>query len=169
MEDIELSGSSIAVVDIDDTLLVSPKVSYFFWWLSLVFQRIGRRLQRANSALISGLNNYERVIVLTGRDARENQFTMDQLRRAGIRFTTLVCCPRKRLIDQWKISVVETYGKQGSVVWIDDLFAEGVPEALRSSIANIVPQGPGSVARATVQKDGQLGSELSGCKDSLGA
>ena len=156
-----MSGSTIAVVDIDDTLLMSHRVSYFFWWLSLVFQRIGRRLQRANSALISGLNNYNRVVVLTGRDAKENQFTMNQLNKAGIRFTTLICCPRRKLIDEWKISVVETYSRLGSVVWIDDLFSDGVPEGLRSGrIPNFVPRGPSAVSKTAGRNNGQPTSEL---------
>ncbi len=157
-----MARSTIAVVDVDDTVLVSPRISYFFWRLSLMFQRIGRRLQKSNSSLIAQLSNYNEVVVLTGRDAKDSHFTADQLKRAGVDFTRLVCCPRKVLIDEWKVSVVKKYGENGPVVWIDDMFSEGVPETLRSGrIPGVFAREPRSIARgARLDDRHRLGSEL---------
>jgi len=109
------------VVDIDDTLLIGGRLSRFFWWISLQMQRIGRRLQRVNPEVVSKLVDYDVVVVLTGRDAKESRFTEDQLRGAGISFDRLICCPRKKLISEWKWSAVRELGKDNPIVWIDDM------------------------------------------------
>ena len=146
----------IVVVDIDDTLLIGGKASHFFWWLSLRFQRIGRRLQRANSGLIPRLSGYDRVIVLTGRDAKESRFTENQLKRAGVSFNSLLCCPRKQIINEWKTATVRSLGTDDTIVWIDDIFVEGFPESLKSKPhANLDTMAP-DAAKATNERSSEL-------------
>jgi len=147
----------VVVVDIDDTLLVGGWASHFFWWLSLQFQRIGRRLQKANSSLILKLSGYDRVIVLTGRDAKESRFTEGQLKRAGVSFSSLLCCPRKKIITEWKTATVIHLGDTDKIVWIDDIFESGLPEILKSKLPlNLTTMAP----KAAKVTESQRSSEL---------
>jgi len=131
------------VVDVDDTLLISGKASHFFWWLSLQFQRIGRRLQKPNASLIPRLSGYDRVIVLTGRDTKESQFTENQLKKAGVNFSSLVCCPRKQIINEWKTATVRNLGESDKIVWIDDIFEGRFSESVRAlSPSNLTTAAP---------------------------
>jgi len=116
----------LAVVDIDDTLLMGGRLSRLFWHFSLTFQRMGRRLQKVIGRLLDLLPEYDTVVILSGRDKHEIQFTQSQLRKAGIRFDKLICCPRKDLINKWKMSVVDSLDKENRIVWIDDIFEENL-------------------------------------------
>src|SRR3989441_11307660 len=116
----------MAVVDIDDTLLLGGRASRFFWYLSLLFQRMGRRLQRANLTQISQLQVYDRIVILSGRDIKELRFTEEQLKKRGIKFDKLVCCPRKELINNWKTSIVQELSRGTVTVWIDDIFEDSL-------------------------------------------
>jgi len=117
---------NMAVVDIDDTLLLGGRASRFFWYLSLLFQRMGRRLQRANLTQISQLQVYDRIVILSGRDIKELRFTEEQLKKRGIKFDKLVCCPRKELISNWKTSMVQELSRGTVTVWIDDIFEDSL-------------------------------------------
>jgi len=147
----------VAVVDIDDTLLVGSRASHFFWWLSLQFQRIGRRLQKANSSLIPKLSGYDRVIVLTGRDAKESQFTESQLKKAGVSFSSLLCCPRKKIITEWKTATVTHLGDTDKIVWIDDIFESGLPEILKSKFpSNLTIMAPETAKVTNIERSSEL-------------
>jgi len=135
----------IAVVDIDDTLLSGGKLSRFFWRISLTSQRIGRRLQKVNRALLSELANYDTVIIVSGRDKTETTFTGNQLKRTGLKFDELICCPRKTMINNWKMSVVTSLGEKRKIVWIDDIFESGSIDGnqpqLHRNITTLSPTG----------------------------
>ena|SRR2546425_2847786 len=133
----------LVVVDIDDTLLMGGRLSRFFWRLSLTFQRIGRRLQKVNSPLLGQLGEYETVVILSGRDRGETRFTQNQLRKAGVRYDKLICCPRKDLIKNWKMSIVSALDKDHRIVWIDDIFQD-IPgnSTLRARHPNVTTVPP---------------------------
>ena len=139
------------MVDIDDTLLIGGKISRLFWWLSLQMQRIGRKLQRLNSRVASELTDYDEVVVLTGRDARELQFTRRQLQAAGVTFNKLICCPRRRLIDEWKVSIARELSKANPIVWIDDMIGEDIQTRIDDPNSNVTPLRPEQIAGARVQ------------------
>ncbi len=149
----------VAVVDIDDTLFLGGRISFFLWHISLFIQRIGRKLQRVNSTLLLQLEGYERVIVLTGRDEKEVQFTKGQLRRAGVKFDSLICCPRKKLINEWKAQIVGDISHREKVVWFDDIFEEAPSKVFGSqAFPNVTPLRPINVLRITKkrEKDSEL-------------
>ena len=106
-------------------------------------------MQRVNSSLIPKLSDYDRIIVLTGRDAKESRFTEDQLKRAGVSFSSLLCCPRKQMITEWKTATVTHLGDTDKIVWIDDIFESGFPEILKSKFTpNLTTMAP-EVAKVT--------------------
>jgi len=133
---------NIAIVDIDDTLLLGGRTSRFFWYLSLLFQRMGRRFQHTNLIQLSQLKVYGRIVILSGRDVKELAFTEEQLKRRGIMFDKLVCCPRKELIKNWKASVVRELSRGTETVWIDDVFedsGDGTDLTLSPNVKTTVP------------------------------
>jgi hydroxymethylpyrimidine pyrophosphatase-like HAD family hydrolase len=58
----------ILVLDVDDTVLHSRRTSRILWSISSIFQRPGRRVQRPDRVILEQLAQYDKVIVLTGRD-----------------------------------------------------------------------------------------------------
>ena len=137
-----LQNQNMAVVDIDDTLLLGGRASRFFWYLSLLFQRMGRRLQRANLSQISQLQAYDRIVILSGRDIKELRFTEEQLKKRGIKFDKLVCCPRKELINNWKTSMVQELSRGTVTVWIDDIFEGGLEVTRERFPSNVKTTAP---------------------------
>src|SRR3989442_14200447 len=133
---------NMAVVDIDDTLLLGGRASRFFWYLSLLFQRMGRRLQRANLTQISQLQVYDRIVILSGRDIKELRFTLKQLKKRGIKFDRLVCCPRKELINNWKTSMVQELSRGTATVWIDDIFEDRLDVTSVTFSSNVKTRAP---------------------------
>lgn len=147
----------MAVVDIDDTLLNGGRLSRFFWRLSLSLQRVGRRLQRVNSPLLEELRKYETILILSGRDNGEVRFTQTQLRRAGVRFDKLICCPRKELINSWKASVVSSLDRTNGIVWIDDIFeSHSLKESLFSPDPNVRTVPPTRLSDSNRNRSSEL-------------
>ena len=147
----------LAIVDIDDTLLSGGRLSRLFWRLSLTFQRIGRRLQRVNPLLLYQLREYDAIVILSGRDRSEIQFTQNQLRKAGVRFDKLICCPRKDIINGWKFSVVSSLDKGDRIVWIDDIFERG---SVMPSLSQLHPNVRTIPPSGTIDSKGDKSSEL---------
>ncbi len=128
----------IAVVDADDTLLFGGRVSRLCWSLSFLFQRLGRRLQYGNEILTEKLQKYDQVIVLTSRDVKDTQFTMEQLERKGLHVDKIICCPRKQVLTRWKVTIIQELATKYEIDWIDDVFEEGFAPELPVSVASHV-------------------------------
>lgn len=126
--DLELSNSGdkikIAVVDVDGTLALDGSVSRASWRLAAFFQRLGRRTQRANTELIRKLGAYDRIVILTSRDARDEQSTKNQLVRFGLKFDSIVTANRKDVLSKWKSQEIAKLGPGEAIIWIDDLFSD---------------------------------------------
>lgn len=116
-----------AVVDIDNSLLHPGRLSWFFWRIATLAQRLGRRRQRVDHALVQKLAEYDRVIILTSRDVRDQEFTLRQLSRAGIEPDRVIFCPRREVLTRWKIVQVESLAPNGPIDWFEDAF-NGGPE-----------------------------------------
>lgn len=145
------------VVDVDGTLVVEGRMSRFFFRLASLFQALGRRRQRPNRELLARLVGYDRVIVLTGRDIKDAEFTKDQLRRAGFKFDEIICAPRTNLLTRWKIDTVDKMQVHGNILWVDDFFRD---PSLRTAVstADLKVSAPedlgGSSAKAGSTFDG---------------
>ncbi|MGA3109072.1 MAG: hypothetical protein ABSD99_06395 [Candidatus Bathyarchaeia archaeon] len=135
----------ILVIDIDDTLILSPSPCRFFWLLAGLFQKIAMRLQKANMKLVGLFDKYDKVVILTGRDIADSEFTNRQLKQLGIHFDRTIFCPRTNLVGQWKLSVIhELAGTDGDDIWwIDDRLDKSIPtDELSSRRFHIVPLEP---------------------------
>jgi tRNA A37 N6-isopentenylltransferase MiaA len=77
-------------------------------------------MQAQNELVTRRLSEYDEVIVLTGRDVSDCTFTENQLRDFGIKVDKIICCPRKQLIDNWKLDTVKELEEEGPLDWVDD-------------------------------------------------
>jgi hypothetical protein len=117
----------IIVVDVDDTLALTPRVSRLLWFLSSLLQTIARRLQKVNVGLVKLLDEYEKVIILTGRDVADCESTKRQLMMMRVHFDEIICCPKAKLVHRWKASLVHELAEKhpGDVSWVDDELMKG--------------------------------------------
>ena len=146
----------LVVVDVDGTMVEEGTLSRFFFRLASFFQALGRGRQHPDKELIAKLNSQERVVVLTGRDAKDLEFTTAQLRRAGLRFDEIICAPRKEILTSWKIETVRKLASAGAVVWVDDLFRDSSLKA-RTAAEGVVLATPEEFAgESTRHSEGQF-------------
>ena len=141
---------SLVVVDIDSTVVEEGRLSRFFFRLASFFQALGRGRQHPNRVLIEKLNSHSKVVVLTGRNAKDLEFTKSQLRKAGLRFDDVICAPRRQIITSWKIDTVRRLASSGQVVWVDDMFRDRSAKDLASTsgvVLNTPEEFAGSSAR----------------------
>jgi hypothetical protein len=115
---------SLVVVDVDGTVVEEGRLSRFFFRLASFFQALGRGRQHPDRELIRKLNSQSRVVVLTGRNAKDLEFTKAQLRKAGLKFEEVICAPRREVLTTWKIETVRKMAAEGQVVWVDDMFRD---------------------------------------------
>lgn len=106
------------VVDIDETLLISSRLSKLLSWIARQFFKLSLFTQRPNRKLVCKLQKYDEIIILTARGVNYKRFTEKQLRRHRITYDRLIMCNYTCLIYRWKLSVVE---KVNPTVWIDDI------------------------------------------------
>lgn len=105
-------------MDIDETLLISRKISKILSWISRQFFKLSLLTQSPNQELIKKLKEYEEVIILTARGVNYRKFTEKQLRRHHIKYDDLIMCNYTYLVYQWKSSVVQKFQP---TIWIDDI------------------------------------------------
>lgn len=108
----------VIVVDIDETLLISKKLSKMFAWVARQFFKLSLFVQTPNRELISKLEEYDEIVVLTARGVNYRDFTEKQLRRHQIKYDSLIMCNYTYLVYRWKTSVVR---KVKPTTWIDDI------------------------------------------------
>jgi hypothetical protein len=113
----------IIVVDMDDTIAIPRKFSYYLWTVARFIFNLGRRLQKRNDVLCEKLSAYDRIIVLTARPEKLKEVTMSQLRKFSINPEKVIFCPVNEVVYRWKKEVIEQIEKDNSceVDWIDDL------------------------------------------------
>ncbi len=92
--------------------------------------------------LVRLFDEYDKVIILTGRDTADCESTKRQLKQLHVRLDGLMLCPRTKLLSRWKISVVraltETY--RSDISWIDDELDKSIPiDRLKTRHFRIVP------------------------------
>lgn len=131
----------------DSTVVEEGRLSRFFFRLASFFQALGRRRQHPNRALIEKLNSHAKVVVLTGRNAKDLEFTKIQLRKAGLKFDDVICAPRRRIINSWKIDVVRKLASSAQVVWVDDMFRDRSAKDM-ASMSDVVLNTPEEFAGA---------------------
>lgn len=106
------------VVDIDETLFKSGKISYCLRFVAKLLFKLSLMLQKPNREIISKLSEYDRVIVLTARGESYRQLTEKQLRRSRIKYDSLIMCDYITLTFEWKKKIVE---KISPSAWVDDI------------------------------------------------
>lgn len=106
------------VVDVDETLFKSRKISYYLRFIAKLLFKISLMLQKPNRELISKLSEYDRVIVLTARGESYRRLTEKQLKQSGIKYDSLIMCDYTALIFEWKKKIVE---KISPSAWVDDI------------------------------------------------
>jgi len=113
----------IIVVDMDDTIAIPRKFSYYLWTVARLIFNLGRRLQERNDTLYEKLSGYDRIIVLTARPEKLKEVTMSQLRKFNIYPEKVIFCPTNEIVYRWKKEMIKHIEKANSceVDWIDDL------------------------------------------------
>jgi len=112
----------IAVVDMDDTLAIPRKLTYYLWTISRLIFKLGILLQKRNNSLFKTLKEYDKIIILTGRTERYRKITEYQLRKFGVKPDKIIFCPLNDVILNWKKSVVKRVEQtEGDIEWFDDL------------------------------------------------
>ncbi|MEM2738295.1 MAG: hypothetical protein QXK93_04860 [Candidatus Bathyarchaeia archaeon] len=106
------------VVDIDETLLISGKLSKILRWLARQLFKIALFAQKPNKTLINELKKYDKIIILTARGINYKELTEKQLRRHHIKYNSLIMCNYTYMIYQWKLSVTQ---KLKPTIWVDDI------------------------------------------------
>ena len=130
----------ILVTDLDNTLIRTPRTSRFFFLLSWVFQVIGRRLQGVNTNLLKHFEDYDKVVILSGRSLTDFEPTKRQLKRLRIPYDDVMCCPVTTIVGLWKLRSVRDlmHANHSEVWWIDDELGRsiqlGEPESYEFSL-----------------------------------
>ena len=109
----------IAVVDIDDTLAIPRKWTYYLWTIARWIFNVGRHLQKRNNALFESLKEYDEIIILTARTEKHRKITEYQLKKFGVKLDKIIFCPINQVIYEWKQRELEKIGKD--VDWFDNL------------------------------------------------
>ncbi|MEM3714989.1 MAG: FkbM family methyltransferase [Nitrososphaeria archaeon] len=107
-----------AVVDMDDTLAIPRKMTYYLWTLSRWIFNLGVRLQKPNGELLQKLKDYDNIIILTARTKKHQKVTEYQLWKFGIKPSKVIYCPLDEIIYHWKKRIVKDLGE---VDWYDNL------------------------------------------------
>jgi len=118
----------IAVVDMDDTLAIPRKFTYYLWTISRLIFKLGILLQRRNDALFETLKEYDEIIILTARTEKYRKITEYQLKKFGITPQKIIFCPMNQVIYEWKKKELEKVGENFD--WFDDLNTRygGIPK-----------------------------------------
>jgi len=112
----------IAVVDMDDTLAIPRKLTYYLWTLARWIFNLGRYLQKRNDNLAELLKNYDEIIILTARTEKHRKITEHQLRKFGVNPDKIIFCPINDVIFNWKKNVVKSLEQtEEHVEWFDNL------------------------------------------------
>lgn len=77
---------------------------------------------RPNLPMIKAFRGYDKVILVTSRDASDTEETLRLLAEYNIHFSEVRFCPRRTLFEEWKIQVIDETAQDGNVDWIDNLF-----------------------------------------------
>jgi hypothetical protein len=138
----------ILVVDVDGTLVLAPMISRIFRLAASVCVDIARRIEHVNAKIVSKMDGYDKVIILTGRNITDFRSTERQLRSMKVPFDSIMCCPLDELVVRWKTSVVQRLSDDSVcyIDWIDNIFEKGIPEYVSSAKRpNIMPLAPNDV------------------------
>jgi hypothetical protein len=116
----------IAVVDVDETIARSRRLTRLFWRIGYWLLRAGLRFQKRNNELCRKLEEYDEVIVLTGRNERTmRKATDEQLQRYGLKniVTRIIMCPEGQLKSKWKHEMfksIQDSNQECNIDWFDD-------------------------------------------------
>jgi len=115
----------LAVVDLDETLFLSTRRTKIIWMIRNVINKVLNRLafacQKPNRLLLSRLETFDNIVILTGRSPGMRKASEEQLARHGVRYGMMIFRPPDLYLD-WKKSVVEGFSSLPgtSVEWFDD-------------------------------------------------
>ena len=109
----------VAVVDMDDTLAIPRKLTYYLWTLARWIFNFGRRLQKRNDKLFETLKGYDEIVVLTARTEKHRKITEHQLRKWGVNPKKIVFCPINRVVYEWKRRELDKI--DAHIEWFDNL------------------------------------------------
>ena len=135
----------VLVVDVDGTLVLAPMISRIFRLAASICVKIARRIEHVNTKIVSTMDGYDKVIILTGRNIAGYESTERQLRSMKVPFDSIMCCPLDELVFRWKTSVVQRLSDDSVcyIEWIDDLFEKGIPDyVLSAKRANVTLLAP---------------------------
>jgi len=114
----------IAIVDMDNTLVLPTFLTRICWKLSQFFRQLGIKLENYNVALVNELRDYDKVYILTGRSNSDVKLTLEQVRRVIPNFS--VEPKPSNLILGWKkqtVNAIEKLYPEAEVTWYDDEFS----------------------------------------------
>ena len=113
-------GPSIIVSDVDGTLLLPSGLSRWLWGFARFLEVLGRLFQHPNVRVVDRLRGARTVIILTSRDCADREFTLRQLKRAGVEPSRAIFCSREELYLEWKRLEISKLEISESTEWIDD-------------------------------------------------
>ena len=108
----------IAIVDVDDTLAIPRKLTYYLWTVARAIFNLGRHLQKRNNILFEKLKDYDEIIILTARTEKHRKITEHQLEKFGLNPSRIIFCPINQVIFEWKKKELEKLGEHD---WFDNL------------------------------------------------
>jgi hypothetical protein len=106
------------VVDLDETLFKSGKISYYLRTLAKILFKLSLRFQKPDKNLIAELAEYGTVIVLTARGDSYFNLTKKQLIRHGVTYDKIYMSNYRDLTMDWKKVIVF---KEKPDKWVDDM------------------------------------------------
>lgn len=109
------------IVDLDGTLFLHTDYSKYLMKKSQELYELSLFKMDLNKELVKKLKGKE-VFILTGRNEKYfNDATKEQLRDSGIKYKSIIICPKDRLVMNWKKEIVNHLkNKFKNVEWFDD-------------------------------------------------